>query len=122
LPIEFLLTIGARAANCAADRDHCTLTRGFQTFQPDPGTRDYVHVTQTDGQTELDFLCLVCRGNLQVLIIVVAPAGVTEAVVMKNTRRPFLKNLLTGEYDQTVTLIPLGDGREVNIAVLLADT
>ena len=124
-----LLVIAARANNCVADRDRLTITRNWQTFAPDPATRDYVHVFATGAEGEeiaVDYLALVCPISLQVLISVCAPALVTGVTIRKNGKSPFVKDLLTGDFELTAALQPLiANGStlaEVNIGVFLADT
>jgi hypothetical protein len=53
---------------------------------------------------------------------VIAPPGMTHVRIVKNNREPMLRNLLTGDLDMRATLVPLGDGREAQIGVFLADT
>jgi hypothetical protein len=128
LSTALLLAIAARASSCVADVDRLTITRNWQTFAPDPATREYVQVfaTGSDGEEiAVDYLALVCPVSLQVLISVFAPASVTAVTVRKNGKTPFVKNLLTGDFDLTAPLLPLGaDGveAEANIGVFLADT
>jgi hypothetical protein len=121
LPLQLLLTIATRAGNAVADPLRLTITRGWQTFGPDPATRNYVRVT-LDDETPVDYLALVCPISLQVLISVVAPPGTQNVQVTKNGRKPYLKHLLTGGFDQAAPLVPLGDGQEAMIGVFLADT
>ncbi len=110
LPAELLLTLaacpGGHAAGSVADRDALTLTRAWQVFEPDKTTRDFVRVTTADGQAPVDHLALVSPHSLQVLIVALARPDVTEAVVLKNGRAPFLKNLLTGDHGQQAKLAP----------------
>ncbi len=122
LPTHLLLCLAQRAANCVADRDHLTVTRAWQTFKPDPATREYIRVTEEDDETPADYLALVCPVTLQVLIMVIAPSQTARVRIHKNNRRPFVKNLLNGEFDQQANLVPLGDGGEAAIGVFLADT
>nr|CAA9285007.1 hypothetical protein AVDCRST_MAG63-3873 [uncultured Armatimonadetes bacterium] len=122
LPAELLLTLGARVAQGVADRDALTLTRAWQLFQPDANARDFLQVRAKEDEAPVDYLALVCPFNLQVLVVALAGPEVGEVVVTKNRRAPYLKNLLTGEYDQRARLVPLGDGREAHFGVFLADT
>ena len=133
LPAHLLLALAARAPGCAADVDTLAVTRNdWQRFEPEASTKDYVQVHAADERGEaaheltpsppLDHLALVCPYNLQVLIVVLAGPGVAEAVVIKNGRAPYLKNLLTGDYAQRAKLSPLGDGRDASFGVFLADT
>ena len=124
-----LLVIAARVTNCVADRDRLTITRNWQTFAPDPATRDYVHVFATgpDGEEiPVDYLALVCPVSLQVLISVFTPPSVTGVTIRKNGKSPFVKDLLTGDFELTATLQPLiANGStlsEMNFGVFLADT
>jgi hypothetical protein len=123
-----LLVIGSRAANCAADRDLLTITRNWQTFKPDPATREFIRVYPVgpDGKPDenrpVDYLALVCPISLQVLVTVFATPDVSEVRVIKNGKTPFLKNLMTGELDLAARLEPLGDGTEANYGIFLADT
>ncbi|MES2461953.1 MAG: hypothetical protein V4671_15320 [Armatimonadota bacterium] len=125
-----LLAIAARASGCVADVDRLTITRNWQTFAPDPATRDYIHVFATGPEGEeiaVDYLALVCPISLQVLISVFAPSSVTAVTVRKNGRNPFVKNLLTGDFDMTAPLLPFSAtgteaDAEANIGVFLADT
>jgi hypothetical protein len=119
--IGVLLTVAQRAKDAEADRDLVKVKRGWQTFQPDPATNEYVRVTLADD-TPVDYISLVCPVSLQVLIAVIAPAGTTAVKVTKNTKTPFLKNLLNGEYDAKANLVPLSDGAEAMIGVFIADT
>jgi hypothetical protein len=119
--IGVLLTVAQRAKEAEADRDLVKIKRGWQTFQPDPATNEFVKVTLPDD-TPVDHISLVCPVSLQVLIAVLAPAGTTEVKVVKNGKTPFLKNLLNGEFDAKANLVPLGDGAEAMIGVFIADT
>jgi len=127
LPTHLLLTLAARApGGGVADRDALTLTRaGWQTFAPDPTTREFLRVesAQENGEAvPIDHLALVCPFNLQVLVAVCAPPGLNAVRIVKNGRAPYVKNLLTGDYGTDAALVPLGDGRDTNIGVFLADT
>jgi hypothetical protein len=128
LSTALLLAVAARAANCVADVDRLTITRNWQTFNPDPATREYVHVFATgpDGEEiAVDHLALVCPVSLQVLVAVFAPVSVTEVTIRKNGKTPFVKDLLNGDFELTASLSPLGASGlppEANIGVFLADT
>lgn len=119
--LGILLAIAQRAPGAEADRDKITIKRGWQTFAPDHATNEFVQVTTLDGG-QVDYLALVCPVSLQVLISAVTPPNVTELMIMKNGRRPFVKNLLDGDFDQRARLLPLADGTDANIGVFLADT
>ena len=121
LPTELLLCIAGQGKGCVVNREKGTVTRNFQLFQPDSRTRDYIRVTTTKG-TPLDYMALVCASNLQVLLAVISPSEVDEAVVYKSGKRPYVKNLTTEEYDQRIRLSPMGDGHEIHMALLLLDT
>lgn len=121
LPIGLLLTLGARAGNGEADRDRVQVKRGWQTFEADPATREFIQVTTPDG-SPVDYLALACQASLQVQIVVLAPPSVTEVVITKNQRNPYVRNLLTGTHDQRYSLEPLGDGTEARYGVFIADT
>jgi hypothetical protein len=128
LSTALLLAIAARAGSCVADVDRLTITRSWQTFAPDPATREYIHVFAVGPGGEeiaVDYLALVCPVSLQVLISVFAPAWVTEVTIRKNGKIPFVKNLLTGDFDMTAPLLPFTAAvaePEANIGVFLADT
>jgi hypothetical protein len=119
--LGILLAVAQRAKDAEADRDLIQIKKTWQTFKPDPATRDYVHVTTSDDQP-VDYLALVCPVSLQVLIAVLGPAGMTEAKILKNGRTPFVKNLLNGDFDVKARMVPLGDGREATVGVFIADT
>lgn len=121
LPTAALLCGAQRAKNIETDRDKLTVKRGWQTFTPDPATREYVQVTRADGGP-IDYLALVCPVGLQVMVSVIAPADVTEVKISKNNRSPFVRNLLTGEIDVRARLVPLGDGRDAQTGLFLLDT
>lgn len=121
LPTELLLMLAARAPQCIVDRDALTAARAWQTFEPDPSTREYISVTAADGAA-VDHLALVCPLNRQVLIMVLSGPDTDRVSLHKNGREPFLKNLLTGDYAPEARLVPLGDGAEANFGVFLADT
>jgi hypothetical protein len=128
LSTALLLAVAARANNCVADVDRMTITRNWQTFTPDPATRDYIQVFTKgpDGEEiTVDHLALVCPVSLQVLIAVFAPASITSVIVRKNGKTPFMRDLLTGDFDLKSPLLPLcaeGTNAELNIGVFLADT
>jgi hypothetical protein len=125
LSVALLLAVAARAPGCVADRDKVTITRGWQTFGLDPATREYIRVFAPgpDGaELPVDYLALVCPVSMQVMIAVLAPTGVAEVKIVKNSRTPFVKNLLTGDFDMRAPLSPLGESAETNIGVFLADT
>ncbi|MDX1933810.1 MAG: hypothetical protein SFU56_14525 [Capsulimonadales bacterium] len=119
--IGVLLATAARSPNTEADRDRVTIKRGWQTFAPDPATREFVRVKRLDDEP-VDHLALVCPVSHQVLVVVVAPPDVEEVTIIKNGRTPFLRGLLDNSYDMRAGLIPLGDGKEARIGVFLADT
>lgn len=121
LSTGILLSVAQRANNTQADRDRITVKRGWQTFAPDPALREYVSVTAPDG-SPVDYLALVCPISLQVLIMAVTPPHIREVIITKNGRRPFVKGLLTGEFDMEARLSKLGDGSEAMVGVFLADT
>ncbi|MGC4045551.1 MAG: hypothetical protein QM758_17300 [Armatimonas sp.] len=121
LPISLLLTLGARPKGGEADRDRVKVKRGWQTFEADPATREYIQVTAPDG-SPVDFLALACQASLQVQITVLAPPSVKNVVITKNQRNPYVRNLLTGLHEQRYPLEPLGDGTEANYGVFIADT
>ncbi len=117
-----LLAVAARAKGGVADWDKMTLRRDWQTFGPDPAAAEYVKVTLPNGDSP-DTLLLVCQATRQVLIAVLAPIGTETVEVVKNGKRPFLKNLLNGEFEQRAALAPLEPtGTEGNIGVFIADT
>ncbi|MBC8102759.1 MAG: hypothetical protein H7Z41_09250 [Cytophagales bacterium] len=129
LSTAVLLAVTARVKGCVADKDKLTITRNWQTFAPDPATRDYVRVFAPGPGSEeipVDYLALVCPVSMQVLITVFAPPSVREVTILKNSRSPFVKNLLTGDYDLRAPLVPLratgGGDPGANIGVFLADT
>lgn len=126
LPAHLLLTLAARAPGGVADLDALTLSRaGWQTFAPDPTTREFLRVepAQENGEAVLvDHLALVCPFNLQVLVAVCAPPTIGAVRIVKNGRAPYLKNLVTGDYGTDAVLVSLGDGRDANVGVFLADT
>ena len=128
LPASLLLNLAARVQNCVPDRDDLTLKRGWHTFSPDPAAAEYISVRaivpddEADGPPAVDFLPLVCPLTLQVMLLVLAPAHVKRVRILKNGRVPYVKNLLTGDYDQSAVLSPLGDGKEAMAGVFLADT
>lgn len=129
LPTGLLLGLAARVSGCSPNRDEVTVKRGWHTFSPEPMAFDYVRVSAVvpdaapdDAPIPVDFLPLVCPITLQVLVLVLAPGGVTHVLITKNGRVPYVKNLLTGDYDQTAELVALGDGNEAMAGVFLADT
>ncbi|GAB4458768.1 MAG: hypothetical protein OHK0029_20400 [Armatimonadaceae bacterium] len=121
LSLGTLLAVPQRVKDAVADRDRITIKKGWQTFAPDPATREYITVSGPDGEP-VDHLILVCPVSLQVLISVIGAPGMSEVKITKNGRPPFVKGLLNGDYDSRARLIPLGDGTEVSIGVFLADT
>ncbi|MBC7807759.1 MAG: hypothetical protein H7145_16625 [Akkermansiaceae bacterium] len=122
LSMNVLLGIATRAEGGVADWDKMTLKRGWQTFMPDPATAEYVKVSLPNGDSP-DYLALVCPVTQQVLIAIYAPVGTETVEIIKNNKRPIVKNLLTGELSATATLQPLETtGTEGNIGVFLADT
>ncbi|MBC8137730.1 MAG: hypothetical protein H8F28_17760 [Fibrella sp.] len=121
LSMNVLLAIATRAGGGVADWDKMTLKRDWQTFVPDPATAEYVKVSLPSGDSP-DYLPLVCQVTKQVLIAVYAPVGTETVTIVKNNKRPIVKNLLTGELSATATLQPLEPtGTEGNIGVFLAD-
>jgi hypothetical protein len=121
LPLHLLLCVATRMKKTEIDLPALTVKKGWQTFAPDHNTRDYISVTTTEGEP-IDHLALVCPVSLQVLIPVIAPAPVTEVILQKNQRVPYVKNLITQAYDQKAELSPLGDGAFARIGIFLADT
>ena len=121
VPLALLLAVGARPDGGVADYDRMRIQRGWQTFQADPATSDYVQVSDLSGNS-VDYLCLVCEASLQVMVVVLAPPGVSEVVILKNQRRPIVHNLLSGNREQRCLLAPLGDGREARTGVFVAGT
>lgn len=120
LSMNVLLGIATRAEGGVADWDKMTLKRGWQTFQPDPATAEYIKVSLPNGDSP-DYLALVCQESHEVLIAVYAPAGTETVEVIKNGKRPLLKNLLTGETEPHAALQPLEPtGTEGNIGIFLA--
>ncbi len=121
LPLGLLLTLGARPRGGEADRDKLQIKRGWQTFEADPAAREYIQVTLPDG-SPVDYIAMVCQASLQVQITVIAPPSVTEVSILKNQKAPYVRNLLTGSYEQRYALEPLGDGKEARYGVFIADT
>ena len=121
LPLSLLLALGARPKAGVADFDKVQIKRGWQTFEADPATYEYVTVTDPDGKP-VDALALVCQASLQVQVAVLGPSDLTEVRILKNGRAPYVRNLLTGGYDQKYPLEPLGDGKEARFGVFVADT
>ena len=122
LSMNVLLGIATRARGGVADWDKMTLKRDWQTFSPDPAAAEYIKVSLPNGDSP-DYLALVCQVTQQVLIAVYAPVGTETVEIVKNNKRPILKNLLNGELSATATLQPLEPtGTEGNIGVFLADT
>ena len=122
LAMNVLLAIGTRASGGIANWDKVTLKREWQTFEPDPATAEYVKVLLPSGDSP-DYLALVCHVSHQVLIMVYAPAGTETVEIIKNNKRPLVKNLLTGAHDSRAELSYLEEtGTEGNIGVFLADT
>lgn len=121
LPLALLLAVGALGSHCAADREKLAVVRQWQTFAPEPAAWEYVQVTGPEGE-RVDYLPLVCPATLQVLVPVIAPPGMTHIRIIKNNREPLVRNLLTGDLDTKAALLPLGEGREAQIGVFLADT
>jgi hypothetical protein len=121
LSMNMLLAVATRAGG-VADWDKMTLKRDWQTFAPDPATAEYIKVSLPSGDSP-DYLALVCQVSKQVLIAVYAPVGTETVTIVKNNKRPIVKNLLSGELSATATLQPLEPtGTEGNIGVFLADT
>jgi hypothetical protein len=116
-----LLAVAQRINGAEADRDKIIIKKGWQTFAPDPATREYIGVQGADGEP-VDYLALVCPVSLQVLIAVITPPTVTSVQITKNGKTPFVKNLLSGELDIIANVAPLGEGNDANIGVFLADT
>jgi hypothetical protein len=119
--LGMLLTVAQRAKDAEADRDLLQIKKTWQTFKPDPATRDYIQVTTVDDQP-VDYIALVCPVSLQVLIAVLGQAGMTEVKVIKNGKSPFIKNLLNGDFDIKARMVPLGDGKDATVGVFIADT
>ena len=123
LSMSILLAIAAQAKGGVADWDKITLKRDWQTFAPDPAAAEYVKVSLPNGGDSPDYLLLVCPATRQVLIAVLAPAGTETVEIMKNGKRPVVKNLLSGELSATATLQDLEPtGTEGRIGVFIADT
>ena len=132
LPTSLLLGLSARIENCTPNFDEVSIKRGWHTFAPEAAARDYLTVSASpdSGSEEsdpapgepVDFLPLVCPLTLQVLLLVLAPGGTAQVTITKNGTIPYVKNLLTGDYDQAAALVPLGDGSEAMIGIFLADT
>ncbi len=122
LSMNILLAIATRAPGGVADWDKMTLQRDWQLFEPDPATAEFIKVTLPSGDSP-DYLALVCQANQQVLIAVYAPVGTESVQIVKNGKRPLVKNLLTGDHSQHAALVPLEPtGTEGNIGIFLADT
>ena len=126
LPTSLLLGLSARIENCTPNFDEVSIKRGWHTFAPEAAARDYLTVCaavpDADEPVPVDFLPLVCPLTLQVLLLVLAPGGTAQVTISKNGTVPYVKNLLTGDYDRTAALVSLGDGSEAMIGIFLADT
>ncbi|GEM_PF-3148582 len=122
LPTSLLLAVAQRIKDGQADLDRVSVTRGWQTFSPDPATNEYIRVSAPGTGERVDHLALVCPVTQQVLIAVLVPPDMEEVEIVKNSRRPFVRSLLTGDYDVKTLTVPLGDGEEARIGVYLADT
>ena len=130
LPTSLLLGLSARIDNCTPNPDEVSIKRGWHTFSPECTARDYLKVCAAPSDTgepnalpaPVDFLPLVCPLTLQVLLLVLAPSDVETVQITKNGKSPYVKNLLTGDYDQIASLVPIGDGSEARMGIFLADT
>ncbi|MFM7322357.1 MAG: hypothetical protein ACKO5K_12655, partial [Armatimonadota bacterium] len=119
LPDALLARIGAIGDDARADTARSSVERGWQTFTPDPGTREYVRVTTPDGDP-VDHLALVCPATFQVLVAVVVPPDIETVRIRKNQRPPMLRKPLDGSLGPEAPTLPLGDGREARFGVYIA--
>jgi hypothetical protein len=119
LPLHLMLAIASVPRKNLPNFAQMRLHKGWQKFSLDHNTRDYITVTTPEGKP-VDHMSFVCPSSLQVILSVLAPPSVESVLISKNQKKPYVTNLLTGEFDLTANLIPLGD--TARIGVFSADT
>jgi hypothetical protein len=119
LPLHLMLAIASVPRKNLPNFAMMRLHKGWQKFSLDHNTRDYITVTTPEGE-QVDHMSFVCPSSLQVILSVLAPPNVESVLISKNQKKPYVTNLLTGEFDLTANLVPLGD--TARIGVFSADT
>jgi dienelactone hydrolase len=98
-----LLSLACLLPDAVADFDSLQVSLGWRVFTPDPATAEFLRVTRDDG-SPVDFLPLVCRLNDQLLILALAPPETQAITILKNNRRPLVRDLLTNILDSDTPL------------------
>ena len=101
-----LLSVACLLPDVRPDFDAVRVGLGWRVFAPDPATEQFLRVTAADGGP-VDHLPLVCRLNDQLLLLALAPPSTPALTVLKNGRRPLVRDLLTDTLDTDAPLHPL---------------
>ena len=100
-----LLSLAGLLPDVQINFDAPSVTLGSRAFTPDPAAAPFLRVTAAGGpDARADWLPLVCRATDQLLLLVLAPPSVQAATVWKNSKRPLLRDLRTGQIDTDAPL------------------
>ena len=100
-----LLSLTSLLPDARPDFDAVRVGLGWRVFAPDPAAGQFLHVTGVDGGP-VDSLPLVCRLNDQLLLVALAPPDTPALLILKNGRRPLVRDLLTDALDFDAPLHP----------------
>ena len=103
-----LLSLACLLPEAQVNFDAPSVTLGSRVFTPDPAAAPFLRLTAAGGtDTPIDWLPLVCRATDQLLLLMLAPPSIDAVSVWKNSKRPLLRNLRTGQIDTDAPLSPV---------------
>lgn len=120
LHAPLLLSLACRLPGASVDFDSLSVTLGWRTFAPDPAAVSFLRVT-APGDQPVSVLPLVCRLNDQLLLLVLAPPTTETVHVLKNGKRPLLRDLLSDTLDSAAPLHLVPDGGWARIGLFTVD-
>ncbi len=92
-----MMTLAAQLKDAKVDLINSTIKVGWRLFEADSATRQYMQVESADEPALVDHLALVCKGDDTVLLMVLSDRPIHAVDIVKNGRRPVLRDLVTKE-------------------------
>ncbi len=103
-----LLSLAALLPEAKVDFAAPSVALDWRVFAPDPAAAPSLTITPVGDTAWADWLPLVCRATDQLLLLVLAPAGVEAVTVTKSGKSPLLRDLRTGRLDAAAPLGLIG--------------
>ncbi len=119
--LQALLALACLKKDAIVDFDNQSVKMEWREFIPDGATEKFVSITGVGSDDPITYLPLVCRQTDQLFLIVLAPPSVEAVRILKNKRRPLVRNLLTEALDSETPLQPIPGQDWANVGLFMID-